>query len=225
MREIGLRKALGGFFVKGVGVSGIATALGAAAQPVQSVNGVGGNGIPGEKRGEALIGVRLFVEKSDPGDAPLGVVGVLAVGKCVHEALIKADGFGAIEEHPIIISGSHERFFGPDAMRIFLPDGVERGEHLGFFFFGAVGLREAEQAFGIHFRIRGCQRGQNCGRALGMKLGLGYAQQGELAFGISGITQRGRDFFKFAAGIFPFVSVKNYLRTLRLHFQGGRRVL
>ena len=175
------------------------------------------------KNGHFVVGVRLTIEISDPGDAPFGVIGVFAAGKIFEDALVIVDGIGAVEQHPIVVAGGHQGFFGPMALRIFLRDFFDVGEHLGFVFFRTIGLRERVETLGIGFRIAGVQIGQQSGRRLGMLAAFGGANQSTLARGIRGIFQHGGELFVFDAGFFPFVRVVENLRALVLKFGRGVR--
>src|SRR5580692_6388119 len=101
--EVGGGKAVDGFFEVAAGVARVAAALGIAAEPVKSVHGAAGIGIFAEESGDFVAGVRLTFEIGDPGNAPFGVVGILAGGIGVEHTLIKGDGLGTIELNPIII--------------------------------------------------------------------------------------------------------------------------
>ncbi len=80
LTEIGSGKTLHGFAVVAASVGGIAAAFGVAAQPIESVDGATADGIFAQEDGDFFVGVGLVLQISDPGNAPLGVVGILPAG-------------------------------------------------------------------------------------------------------------------------------------------------
>src|SRR5271165_1878513 len=216
VRKIRLRKTLDGFAVIGARVTGVATAFRAAAQPVDGIDRIGRGRIFLQKGRQALVGIRLFVEKGDPGYTPFGVEGIFATRKSIQHALVIAHRLGAVQGDPIEISRRHQRFFRPLALGIFLLRQLHGRQHFAFFFRRAVGLRQFVNALGIHFRIAGVQRQQRRRRGFRILLALRYAQLRALPCRIRRIAHHGQQFLVFHARFPPFVSVKKELRALLL---------
>src|SRR5215469_11179286 len=102
-------KAVNSFLEVSASVRGIAGALGITAEPVKRVYGTTGNRILTQENGHFVVGVRLVIQISHPSNPPFSVVGILAAGVVLQDAFVVVRRFRAIEEHPIIISGGHER--------------------------------------------------------------------------------------------------------------------
>ena len=75
--EIAGGETVDSFLEVGAGVSGLPLRSAVAAQPVESVHGAAGHGIFAKENADLVVGVRLAIEVSHPGDTPLGVVRVL----------------------------------------------------------------------------------------------------------------------------------------------------
>ncbi len=108
---------------------------------------------------------------------------------------------------------------------IFLDQLLGDGEHVRFFFRGAMNLRQNKQPLGIHLGIGYRQRRHDRGRRLQLHARLRCAKQRMLAMRIFSIAQRSGQLLELRARILPFVLIVENLRALFLHLQTRHRIL